>query len=158
MYECIRIDEEHLSEYGPITDNFYTLSSVGFANGDIDYERLIGTWECSSAIVEGCEYQDHSEDLYATRVTFNEDGTGVLSSIERATGKSSMPDRKLIQTEQEEPEESPDYCYYFETDEDDPTQVGVCYLTHGRLGIHFLYHYDGNSAGWYLGSFHKVAE
>ena len=48
--------------------------------------------------------------------------------------------------------------YIYETEDEDPMQVSICYLSHNRLCVYFLYHFDGSSTGWYKIIYNKVKE
>ncbi|MCR4990796.1 MAG: hypothetical protein K6A38_08040 [Lachnospiraceae bacterium] len=157
-YEYIRFETEGEGKYEKNSYNWFSIGelySAGWSKGEIEYDRLIGTWKMNSTVVEGSDYQDCSEDLFETRITFNEDGSAVLSNVDKATGNKAADDQILHEAEPSE-DSSLDYAYYYETDDEQPMQVGVCYLSHGRLAIYVYYHYDGNSVGWYRGSFTKT--
>lgn len=153
-YECFRYDKEHLKDGRPQYRMLAEQSSPGWSKGHIDYEELVGTWEMKGAIVEGFQYDDYSEASIAALLTFNEDGSAVISHKDKNTGKRTGTDTKLHRAEGDE--YTPDYAFYYEDDEDNPMSVGVCYLSDGRLGIYCLYHYDGTSTGWYRGSYYKT--
>ena len=155
-YECYRFDDAHQGVNGAQYYNLARCESTGWASGDIEYDRLIGSWECYSANVEGFDYQVYKESPTVEVITFNEDGSGVISHVNRSSGEKISADRKIHQAQQEEPEYAPDYAFYYETDDPAPEKIGICYLTHGRLGIYHLYHYDGTSTGWYMGSYRKA--
>lgn len=157
-FECYRFDDAHKSGNDPQYFNLGECSSTGWASGEIGYDRLIGSWQCTSAIVEGFDYQVYKDSSTVEVITFNEDGSAVISHIDKSSGQKVSDDRNIHKAQPEDPEYAPDYAYYYETDDADPEKIGICYLTHGRLGIYHLYHYDGTSTGWYMGAYHKVKE
>lgn len=154
-YRVFRTDDAHLDDNGqPSSDIIEEIGSAGWCKGDIEYDRLVGTWETYSMNVEG-EYRLASDEpggrlLY---ITFYEDGSAEEFYKDSATGEVSGT-RPLHRAKQS-PDLEQDYAYYYETDDEDPMQVGVKYLSHNRLCIFHLYHFDGGSIGWYEVIFHK---
>ncbi len=158
MFECIRFDEEHMTDGRPKYSFITELSSAGWDKGEIEYDELVGTWQMKSANVEGFQYDDYTDSDIVTRIDFNEDASAVVYSFDTRSGEKKGDDNTFIQMRPDE--EGPDYAYRFADEDDgnaeDPGTIGVCFLSNGRLGIMNRYHYDGNSVGWYKGSFYKV--
>ena len=82
----------------------------------------------------------------------------MLSYKDRESGQKTSEDKKLIKTGSGPEGDVTDYAFTYETEGEDPMKLGVCYLSHNRLGIYCLYHFDGGSTGWYLGSYYKEGE
>lgn len=156
-YRMFRFDDEHIDKNGyPKSSVLTSLSSCGWNKGDIEYDRLIGEWEEYSNNVEG-EYRLASEepDGLKLMIRFNADGSATEYYRDPKTG-STKNERQLHKAEQEDSEYAPDYAYYYESDDEDPLQVGVMYLSHNRLCIYHLYHFDGGSTAWYEVVYNKV--
>lgn len=126
---------------------YETVASVGWNQGEIEYDRLIGTWEAYSVNVEG-EYHLASDEAESFRemITFYEDGSAVIWHKDQGTGKKNN-ERPIHQVAPEE--YGADYAYNYETEDEDPMKIGICYLEHNRLCTYSLYHFDGGSTGWY---------
>ena len=150
-YEGIRLGDSK-----GITGYHETVDSAGWNKGEIDYDRLIGTWETYSLNVEG-EYRLASDEPtgLVDMLTFNEDGSALIWSKDPKSEKRSN-ERPIHQVKNTE--STPDYAYRYETEDEDPMQVSVCYLSHNRLCVYFLYHFDGSSTGWYKIIYNKVKE
>ena len=151
-FECVRFDDAHLDDDTARFSWLGDLYSAGWDKGDIEYDRLVGEWKAYYLEVEG-EVQDVDHDTPMIR--FNEDGSAVTYYKESAGGKISR-ERKLHRGEPDEYMSGSDYAYVYYTDDEDPLRAGICYLSHNKLSIFYLYHFDGNSTGWYTINYHKT--
>ena len=156
-YRMFRFDDDHTDKNGrPKGSVLESISSTGWAKGDIEYDRLIGEWTEYSNNVEG-EYRLASEEPggFVMMIRFNDDGSATEYLRDPDTG-AEKGEKQLHQAKQAEPEYAPDYAYYYESDDPDPIMVGVKYLSHNRLCIYHLYHFDGGSTGWYEVVYNKL--
>ena len=148
-YRLFRFDDEHKDNNGrPMSDTLEYLSSAGWSEGEIEYERLVGEWKADSYNVEG-EFRiaEENNGVNDEMIRFDEDGNALIYFKDRASGKTSN-ERPMHQAG---PDDfmGGDYAYFFHSEDEDPLRAGVAYLSHDVLKMYYLYHFDGGSTGWY---------
>ena len=154
----IRFDDDHTNENGfPMSQIPEELRSAGWNKGEIEYDRLVGEWKAYSYNVEG-EYRiaEQENGVNDEMIRFDENGEALIYHKNRSTGKitNEKPMHKA------EPDEfmDGDYAFIYHSEDEDPLRAGVAYLSHDILKIYYLYHFDGNSTGWYEIRYKRVKE
>ncbi|MBO4890146.1 MAG: hypothetical protein J5574_04060 [Lachnospiraceae bacterium] len=148
-YRMFRFDKDHTDEKGwPQSEILEYLRSVGWNKGDIGYDRLVGEWKADSYNVEG-EFRiaEQENGVNDEMIRFDEDGNALIYFKGRASGKISH--EKLMHRAGEDEFMGGDYAYIYHSEDEDPLRAGVAYISHNVLKINYLYHFDGNSTGWY---------
>ncbi len=156
QFNCLRFDDAHMDENG--NGKFFGMAtehSCGWDKGDIDHDRLVGEWEAYSVEVEGDHRLMKDEPLGDIEmIRFDSDGTAEKYFKDQQTGKISNK-RPLYQDGPDEFMQA-DYAYVFYSYDPDPLRCGIEYLTHNKLAIFYLYHFDGNSTGTYEIVYNRV--
>ena len=155
-YRLMLFDADHINEAGfPTGSILADVSSSGWSDGQIEYDRLIGDWKAYSYNVEG-EYRpaEAENGVNDEMIRFDENGDALIYHKDRATGKISN-EKPMHQAGPDEYFES-DFAYIYNSEDEDPLRAGICYLSHNDLKIYYLYHFDGGSTGWYEITYHRV--
>jgi hypothetical protein len=158
-YTYFRFDEDHIQEGGwPTAGTVAGIGSVGWNKGDIEYDRLVGEWEAYSINVEGERRLAKEEDSKKrAMISFGDVGGAMTYYKEYETGKVSQM-KPLYHGDPDEDMEGTDYAYVYYSDEENPLKAGICYLSHNKLKIFYLYHFDGNATGWYEITYSRVVD
>ncbi len=157
-YRMFRFDKDHTDENGwPESNILEYLRSVGWNKGDIEYDRLVGEWKADSYNVEG-EYRiaEQENGVNDEMIRFDENGDALIFHKDRATGKITN-ERPMHQAG---PDEfmGGDYAYIYHSEDEDPLRAGIAYISHNVLKINYLYHFDGNSTGWYEIRYKRIGD